>query len=208
MAESKGSASTHEQGRQQHPEGGRQTTQGLQTRSPQSGWGLQRRDQRDPMGEPWTSPFQFMRRMTDEMDRVFDRVFGDFGGLRSMAAPATGYGEMYAHHEPWSPRIEAFQQDSRFIVRAELPGLKKEDVTVNVTDQMLVVEGQRKSEHEENREGFYHTERSYGRFYRSIPLPEGTIAESAEARFNDGVLEITLQTPPNDVRRGRKVEIK
>ena len=206
MAESKSSASTHEQGRPQHlQDAGRQTAQGLQTRGPQSGWGLQRRDS---MSEPFSSPFQFMRRMTDEMDRVFDRVFGDFGSSRSMA-PASAYGETYAPHQGlWSPRIEAFQQDSRFVVRAELPGLKKEDVTVNVTDQALVLEGQRKSEHEENREGFYHTERSYGSFYRAIPLPEGTIAESAEARFNDGVLEIILQTPPNDVRRGRKIDIK
>jgi HSP20 family protein len=206
MADSKGSAGTHEQGRQQtNLEAGRQAAQGLQSRGPQNGWGLQRRE---PFGDPFTSPFQFMRRMTDEMDRVFDRVFGDLSGSRSMA-PTAGYGETYAPHQgAWSPRIEAFQQDSRFIIRAELPGLKKEDVTINVTDQTLVLEGQRKSEHEETREGFYHTERSYGSFYRSIPLPEGTIAESAEARFNDGVLEITLQTPPNDVRRGRKVEIK
>ena len=193
-----------EQGRQQQ-ESGRQTSQGLQSRSPQRGWGLRRNE---PMGDAFNSPFQFMRRMTEEMDRVFDRVFGDFSGSRAMA-PMTAPGEMFgAQQGVWSPRIEAFQQDSRFVVRAELPGLRKEDVTVNVTDQAVVIEGQRKLEHEENREGFFHSERSYGSFYRSIPLPEGTIAESAEARFADGVLEITLQTPPNDVRRGRKIEIK
>jgi len=86
--------------------------------------------------------------------------------------------------------------------------LKKEDVNVNVTDQAIILEGQRKTEQEENREGFYHTERSYGSFYRAIPLPEGTITDSAEARFKDGVLEVTLQAPPSDVRRGRRVDIK
>ena len=175
------------------------------TRNPQGAWDLQRRD---PIGDPQHSPFQFMRRMTEEMDRVFDRVFGDFAGLRR-STPASALGDSHSpQHAMWAPRIEAFQNDSRFVVRAELPGLKKEDVNVNVTDQAIILEGQRKSEQEENREGFYHSERSYGSFYRAIPLPEGTITDSAEARFKDGVLEVTLQAPPSDVRRGRRVEIK
>jgi len=120
-----------------------------------------------------------VQRMTE--DRVFDRVR--------------------------APRIEAFQNDSRFVVRAELPGLKKEDVNVNVTDQTIILDGQRKTEQEEDREGF-HTKRSYGSFHRAIPLPEGTITDSAEARFKDGVLVVTLQAPPSDVRQGRRVEIK
>ena len=175
------------------------------TRSPQGTWDLQRRD---PIGDPQHSPFQFMRRMTEEMDRVFDRVFGDFAGLRR-GGPASALGDSHSpQHALWAPRIEAFQNDSRFVVRAELPGLKREDVNVNVTDQAIILEGQRKSEQEETRDGFYHTERSYGSFYRAIPLPEGTITDSAEARFKDGVLEVTLQAPPSDVRRGRRVEIK
>ena len=175
------------------------------TRTPHGTWDLQRRD---TIGDPASSPFQFMRRMTDEMDRVFDRVFGDFGGSRRSARASDFDGSHAPQHALWSPRIEAFQNDSRFVVRAELPGLKKEDVNVNITDQAIILEGQRKSEQEENREGFYHSERSYGSFYRAIPLPEGTITDSAEARFKDGVLEVTLQAPPSDVRRGRKLEIK
>ena len=175
------------------------------SRTPLGTWDLQRRD---TIGDPLSSPFQFMRRMTDEMDRVFDRVFGDFGGSRR-SVPTSAFGDVNSAPQAiWAPRIEAFQNDSRFVVRAELPGLKKEDVNVNVTDQAIILEGQRKSEQEENREGFYHSERSYGSFYRAIPLPEGTITDSAEARFKDGVLEVTLQAPPSDVRRGRKLEIK
>lgn len=205
MAESKGNASTQEHGRQQyHPEAGRQASHAI-TRSPQGTWDLQRRD---TLGDPLHSPFQFMRRMTEEMDRVFDRVFGDVAGTRRNA-PASAFGDVYSPQQPiWAPRIEAFQQDSRFVVRAELPGVKKEDVQVNVNDQAIILEGQRKAEQEENRDGFYHTERSYGSFYRAIPLPEGTITDSADARFKDGVLEVTLQAPPSDVRRGRRVDIK
>jgi HSP20 family protein len=144
------------------------------------------------------NPFTFMRRMTEEMDRVFGSLVpgSRFGGGRS------------ARQMMWSPSIEAFQKDDKFIVRAELPGLKKDDVEVNITEDSIVLQGQRQHEHEEHREGFYHSERSYGSFYRAIPLPEGVIADSAEASFKDGVLEVTLQAPPNEVSRGRRIEVK
>jgi HSP20 family protein len=140
------------------------------------------------------SPFQMMRRMSEEMDRMFNRAMG--GGLATPTAEAM-----------WSPRIEAFQKEDKFVVRAELPGLRKEDVEVDMTDQAITIRGQRKHEHEENRDGFFHSERSYGSFYRSIPLPEGVIGDTAKATFRDGVLEITLQAPPDEVTRGRRVEI-
>ena len=205
MAESKGNANTQEQARhQQHWEGGRQGSHAI-TRNPQGPWDVRRGE---AVGNPLSSPSHFMRRMTEEMDRVFDRVFGDFSGSRR-SAQTSDFGDAHTPQQAlWSPRIEAFQNDSRFVIRAELPGVNKEDVNVNVTDQAIILEGQRKTEQEETRDGFYHTERFYGSFYRAIPLPEGTITDSAEARFKDGVLEVTLQAPPSDVRRGRKVEIK
>jgi len=148
------------------------------------------------------SPFEFMRRVNDEMDRIF----GDFGFSRSpmrqaaSGSPATSQGV-------WAPRIEAFQQGDNFIVRAELPGLKKDDIEVNLTDDAITIQGQRQQEHRAEREGYYHTERSYGSFYREIPLPEGALADSADASFKDGVLEVRLQAPPHEVSRGRKLEI-
>ena len=153
------------------------------------------------------SPFQLMRRMSQEMDRVFDRMFEDFGfGQRSLAP--SGFFNLPATREGiWTPRIEAFQKDDKFIVRAELPGLKKEDVEVNITEDAITIQGQRRHEHEEQHEGFFHSERSYGSFYRTIPLPPGVISDSADARFRDGVLEVTLQAPPSEVTRGRRVEI-
>jgi HSP20 family protein len=147
-----------------------------------------------------SSPFQLMRRMTEEMDRTFDRLFEDFGfrGRSGLSSARAGM---------WAPRIEAFQKEDQFIVRAELPGLKKDDVEVNVTEDAITIQGQREEEHEQKQEGFYHSERSYGSFYRTIPLPQGVIGDSAKASFKDGVLEIRLQAPPNEVSRGRRVEI-
>jgi HSP20 family protein len=108
----------------------------------------------------------------------------------------------------WSPRVEAFQKGDKFIVRAELPGLKKEDVNVELTDDALTVHGERHEEHEEEREGYYQSEREYGEFHRTIPLPEGVIGETAQANFRDGILEVTMQAPPSEAYRGRKLEIK
>ncbi len=70
------------------------------------------------------------------------------------------------------------------------------------------IQGERRQEHEEEHEGWYRNERSCGTFYRAMPLPEGTIADSAKASFKDGVLEVALQAPPREVSRGRRLEIK
>jgi HSP20 family protein len=118
------------------------------------------------------NPFGFMRRFGDE----FERAFTDFKA-------------------DWKPTIEVQQKGGNFVVTAELPGVKKEDIKVNVTNGVLTVEGERKHEKEEKKEGYYHSERSYGKFYRSIPLPEGAKFEQAAAHFNNGVLEIDFPVP-------------
>ncbi len=92
-------------------------------------------------------------------------------------------------------------------MRADLPGLKKDDMKIDINDGAITIEGERREEHEEDREGYYRTERSYGSFYRVVPLPEGAITDSAKAHFNDGVLEIVVQAPPREVSRGRRLEI-
>jgi HSP20 family protein len=146
------------------------------------------------VASPFSSIFQ---RWNDEMDRLFDDFgFGRFPAPRGLAAGA------------WSPQIEVSQRGNELIVRAELAGLKKDDVHVDIKDDVLTIQGERKQEHEEEREGVYRSERQYGSFYRVVPLPEGTIADSAKATFKNGVLEITLQAPPREVSRGRRLEIK
>jgi HSP20 family protein len=164
-------------------------------------------ERREPFSSSsFASPFQMMRRMSEEMDRVFERVFGDLG-FGAPSAPRGWFTEG-GREAIWSPRVEALQKGDKFIVRAELPGLSREDVQVHVTQEGVTIQGQRRQEHEERREGFYHSERSYGSFHRTIPLPEGAIVDSAEASFRDGLLEITMQVPPSEVSRGRRVEIK
>ena len=93
-------------------------------------------------------------------------------------------------------------------MRADLPGLKKEDVQVDVTENAITIHGERREEHQDEREGYFHSEREYGQFYRTIPLPEGVITDSAQASFKNGVLEISMQAPPAEATRGRRIEIK
>jgi HSP20 family protein len=165
----------------------------------------QRGLQRSPGSGAFGDPFDLMSRMTEEFDRAFDRMWRDFGVSRRPWLSRMSQG---AAGTLWIPRVETFQKGDQFIVRAELPGLKKDDVHVELTGDALVLRGERREEHEENREGYYHTEREYGEFHRTIPLPEGVITESAQASFRNGVLEITIQAPPAETSHARQVEIK
>lgn len=95
----------------------------------------------------------------------------------------------------WRPAIDVKREKGKLLVHAELPGMKKEDVKVSITGDLLEIEGERKAETEEKREGYVHTERNYGKFYRAIALPEGAIADKCTAEFTDGVLAITVPFP-------------
>ena len=151
---------------------------------------LRRRDPRST--DPWefsSSPWSLMRRFNDEMDRWFG-----------------GSGET-GETQVWSPNIEVRERDNNLIVCADLPGMNKDDIKVEMTDEGLAIQGERKQEHEEKREGYYRSERSYGSFYRVIPLPEGANAEQAKATFKDGVLEITMPIPEGASRR-RQIPIE
>jgi HSP20 family protein len=138
-----------------------------------------------------------MRRFADEMDRMFE----DF------SFPAIGRFGRSTGMERFAPQVDIFERDGKLVVRADLPGMNKEDVNVEVTDDAIVIQGERRYEHEENQEGVYRSERSYGRFYREIPLPEGAKAENATANFRNGVLEITLDAPQAAKNR-RRIDIQ
>ena len=97
--------------------------------------------------------------------------------------------------EPWTPTVDIQQCNGDLVVTVELPGLKKEDVKVELTDDSLVIQGERKHEHKEDHEGFHRWERSYGQFYRSIPLPEGAKTDQAKAELTDGVLKVSVPVP-------------
>ncbi len=142
-----------------------------------------------------TNPFTFMRRVSEELDRAF--------GLRS---DIPGQPEFYA--KTWSPEIEVFERDNKFFVYVDLPGLNKEDVKIAVTHDELTIEGERTFEKEEKEKGFYRTERTYGRFFRRIEIPEHVKAEAAVATFKNGVLEIEMPAIPIPEVKKRTVEIK
>lgn len=172
--------------------GQRQETESELERSPGRIGGLSRRD---PF-EASFSPLGMMRRMQEDMDRLF----GSFGFGRS-AWPAGP--EM----SEWAPALDVFQRDNELVVRADVPGLSREDLAVEVGDDALTIRGERKYDHEEDREGMFRRERGYGAFCRVVSLPEGVMPDTAKASFKNGVLEVTMQSPPQEVRRGRQIEI-
>jgi HSP20 family protein len=167
-----------------------------------TGGGVSRRQGAQVYGsrEAGMNPFAAMRRWSEDMDRLIqDFGFGRLGfeGGLSPFRELGGVAGRRGRHDigDWSPQVEAFQRGDNFVVRADLPGMKKGDVKVEVENNLLTISGERNDEREENREGFYRSERSYGQFYRAIPLPEGVNAEQCEATFKDGVLEISLKVP-------------
>jgi HSP20 family protein len=101
-----------------------------------------------------------------------------------------------------------FRRDNEIVVRADVPGMTKNDLTVEVTDGQLVLRGERKQEKEEKKEGFYRAERTYGTFYRMLPLPEGVKVDEAKATIKDGVLEVTVPAPPKIEEKKRTVAIE
>jgi len=129
-------------------------------------------------------PFALWRAMNDEMDRAFT----GFG----MMAPGFG---MTPKEEFWAPVVEVRKCNGDLVVTAELPGIEKENVKVETTEDALVIHGERKAEHKEDHEGYHTTERSYGRFYRSIPLPEGAKTDSVKAEMANGVLKVSIPVP-------------
>lgn len=156
-------------------------------------------------GSVWADdPFTLVRQLADQMDRFFEDFGFGRGGSPSRAAGGSGRG---LGQRAWAPQVEVRQRGNDLVVCADLPGLKREDVNVEVRDDVLILQGERRHEHQDEQEGWYRSERSYGSFYRTIPLPEGTDPEQARASFKDGVLEVRVPLPRRE-SRGRRIEIE
>jgi HSP20 family protein len=165
------------------------------------GGGLAETPGRFPLGAHefmGSGPFEMMLRFSEEMGRAVGHMFEDLS-----LSQGRGMGEMMT----WSPAIEVFERDNNMVVRAELPGMSKDDIEVEMTDDGILIHGERKREKEEEGKGWYRSERSYGEFRRLIPTPEGVNTEEAKARFENGVLEITAPMPESS-RRKRSVPIE
>jgi HSP20 family protein len=124
--------------------------------------------------------------MSEDMDRMF-RPFRSESGADDLAG--------------WSPSIEVFERDGKLMVHADLPGMSKDDVRIQVVNDQLVIEGERRREHEDDQGPIHRSERSYRSFVRSIALPEGANVDQARAEFNNGVLEISVPIPAAKLAR-------
>jgi HSP20 family protein len=149
----------------------------------------------------FVNPFALLQRfLTEDISSVF-------GEPQSGKSRAGANGNGNADPLAFAPKIDVLQRGNELVVRADLPGVKPDDVTVEVSEDAITISGQRKEEAVEDSGNIYRVERRYGAFFREIPLPEGAIADQAKASFKDGVLEITVPAPPEQVSRGRRLEI-
>ncbi len=205
MADQKESSSGNAQ--QRNMAGNRESGSSQQpgiARSQQGGGGVARSS---PAGisyipspaEFFANPFAAMRRMHEDMDRIFAQALGGTGG-GLMSGGETGAGSA-GSLATWSPAIEVKQKGNNLTVCAELPGLKPDEVHVEVNEDALIIEGERRNEMSSDEGGVHRTERRYGRFHRAIPLPEGANTEDARAEFRDGMLEVTVPLPQQQTRR-------
>src|SRR5918994_1718425 len=115
-----------------------------------------------------------------EFNRLFDTFFG---------APVNG------RSRRWAPAMDLVDKEDALVLRADLPGLERDDVTIEIQDRVLTVSGERKSEHEDKADGFYRVERAFGSFSRSLSLPDGVDPEQVQASFDKGVLEVRIPKP-------------
>ena len=109
---------------------------------------------------------------------------------------------------PWTPVMEVFRQGDQYVVQADLPGLRRDDVDISIHEDVLVISGERKRKNEEHQNAAHHTGRAYGRFVRTFTLPDNVIQDSISASLTDGVLEIRLPLPQQPEKVARKIEIK
>ena len=138
------------------------------------GWGI----------TPW-SPF----RELEALERRFDDIFG------RPSLPSI-WRRIPTEERGWAPAIEVFDREDKFVVKAEVPGIKAEDIDISVVGDILTIKGEKKAETEVKEEDYYCCERSYGSFYRSIALPSDVDANKIEANYEDGVLEVSLPKAP------------
>ncbi len=128
---------------------------------------------------------------SSEISRLFDTLFD----------PSTTANRA----QRWAPAMDLVEAEDHFLLKADLPGLGEDDVAIEVQDNVLTVSGERKTEHERKERGWYRLERSFGRFSRSLTLPEGVNAEAISASFDKGVLEVRIPKP--EERKPRRISI-
>jgi HSP20 family protein len=141
-------------------------------------------------------PARELQTIQQEMNRLFGTFFD------SHAGNGTAGGSL----RRWIPAMDLVEEGDRFVLRADLPGVSQDEVSIELEQNVLTISGERKSEHEERTEGYFRVERASGSFSRSLVLPEGVDPDSIDARFDGGVLEVSVPKP--EQHKPRRVAIK
>jgi HSP20 family protein len=130
------------------------------------------------------TPFRGFYDAQSELDRLFNEMLGGLGrrGVRQEGQRLSA----------WAPAMDVLTKDGDLVIRAELPGIKREDVDVTLQNGLLTISGEHKVDQDEERGGYHIRERRYGSFRRSMTLPEGVDDSKIHATFEDGVLEVTV----------------
>jgi HSP20 family protein len=141
-----------------------------------------------------------VRPMTSELDRLFEELHLPF-----RVEWPRGFGEVNA--KEWFPEIDVFERDNTLVTKVDLPGLKKEEVKVEVVEGVLIISGERANEVKEGKDNYYRCERTFGNFTRTVPLPEGVTYKDVKANFFNGVLEVIVPLPVKAETKKHIVEI-
>ena len=141
-------------------------------------------------------PFRELASLQNEVNRLFNTAFD---------TPTAAGGGNGGAARRWMPAMDLVETGDHFVLRADLPGLGEDDVKVELEDNVLTVSGERRSEHDTQKEGYHRVERAFGTFSRSLTLPDGVNPEAVEANFDRGVLEVRIPKP--EERKPRRVSI-
>ena len=143
--------------------------------------------------DTWVSPFDRLTNLRDEISRLFDAPFGESGRETEFF---TG----------WSPALDVYEDKDNVIVKAELPGMKRDQIEVSLHDNTLTISGERKSERTEGAGNTSRSERFFGRFQRTVTLPKPVDTTKVNARYKEGVLTVTLSK--TEESKPRQIEVK
>lgn len=150
---------------------------------------------------PW-KPMRELERLEHRMEEMFDRFFGERPpGVWEMERPMW-------RGEGWMPVIESHVENGNVTVKADLPGVDPKDVSISVTGNQLTITGERKHEEKKEEKDYFYQEVQYGKFARTLTLPEGVDADKVKANYKDGVLQITMPAPKGVAAKKIQIEAK
>lgn len=140
------------------------------------------------------SPFEMMER---QFENLFGRPFATWGPVRRFIAP-----------EELTPSVDIYEEDGDVVLKAEMPGIRKEDIEVNITDHTVTISAEKKKEEKIEDKNFYRQERFYGAVTRSFEIPSDVKADQVKAKFKDGVLEVRLPKTEEAKKKAQKISVE